>query len=130
MDEEKRKKEEIMSLLSSESKQREVSEEKQTSLPNEHPNDLTIAYQRTQIEKLREEVESLKQDREQRKIFGYIIFGFMCVYMAAALVLVFLSGFHSVELSDGVLITLLTTTLANVIGIFNFVAKYLFHAKG
>ena len=42
---------------------------------------------------------------------------------------VFLDGYGIIFLSDKVLITLLTTSLANVIGIFNFVAKYLFHPK-
>lgn len=53
----------------------------------------------------------------------------MCVYMAAALAIVFLCGLGVLHLKESVLITLLTTTLANVIGVFNLVAKYLFHNK-
>lgn len=121
--------EDIINLLSDENKIKEEAEEELINLPDKSPNDLTIAYQRIKIGKLQEEVESLRQDRKQRKIFGYIIFGFMCVYMAASLTLVFFNGFGIVELSDGVLVALLTTSLANVIGIFNFVAKYLFHTK-
>ena len=92
-------------------------------------SELTIDYLRAQIDRQREEIEGLKQDREQRKIFSYVIFGFMCLYMLASLVIVYLSGRRTILLSDSVLITLLTTSLANVIGIFNFVAKYLFHPK-
>ena len=121
--------EDLINLLSDENKSKEEAEDEQINLPDESPNDLTIAYQRIKIGKLQEEVESLRQDRKQRKIFGYIIFGFMCVYMTASLTLVFFSGFKLVELSDTVIVTLLTTALANVIGIFNFVAKYLFHTK-
>jgi hypothetical protein len=49
--------------------------------------------------------------------------------MTIAMVIVFLSGLGVMSLSDNVLITLLTTTLADVIGVFIFVAKYLFHSK-
>lgn len=48
---------------------------------------------------------------------------------AAALAIVFLCGLGVLHLKESVLITLLTTTLANVIGVFNLVAKYLFHNK-
>lgn len=51
----------------------------------------------------------------------------MCMYMAISLVIVFLCGCGVMKLDVSVLITLLTTTLANVIGVFTFVAKYLFH---
>lgn len=82
-----------------------------------------------ELARLQEELVGLKQDREQRKIFSYCLFGFMCLYMATALVIVILSGYFTILLSDTVLITLLTTTLADVIGVFAFVAKYLFHFK-
>lgn len=76
-----------------------------------------------------EAIKDLQQDREQRKVLSYALFGFMCFYMLVALVIVFCCGFNWMRLSDMVLITLLTTTLADVIGIFGFVAKYLYHNK-
>lgn len=82
-----------------------------------------------EIARLQEELVGLKQDREQRKIFSYSLFGFMCLYMAASLAITILSGCFALHLSDTVLITLLTTTLADVIGVFAFVAKYLFHFR-
>lgn len=121
--------EELLQLLAGEEKAKEESEEALTALPKQTPKDLVIDYQRTSLERLKEEIEGIKQDRKQRKIFGYVIFAFMCVYMLAVLVLVYLSGFDVVRLSDGVVVTLVTTSLANVIGIFNFVVKYLFHTK-
>lgn len=123
------KPDELMRLLSDEGKAKEESEEILTNLPQHSAPDLTIEYLRTQIAKQNEEIEGLRQDRKQRKIFGYCIFGFMCLYMGATITVVFMCGFGLVELSDKVLITLLGTALANVIGIFNFVAKYLFHSK-
>lgn len=91
------------------------------------PAELVAELQRKKIDRLSEEIEDVKQDRSQRKIFSYCIFGFMCTYMAASLVIVFFCGFGLMALNESVLIALLTTTLANVIGVFNFVAKYLFH---
>lgn len=120
---------ELMRIFSEEDKSNEVSEESHVSLSGQAPNELTIGYLHGQIDKQNEEIEGLKQDRQQRKIFGYVIFVFMCTYMSAVLAIVYLSGFEIVRLSDSVIITLVTTSLANVIGIFNFVAKYLFHTK-
>lgn len=88
-----------------------------------------LAIQEKKIQKLDEEIKDLQQDREQRKYLSYALFGFMCVYMLIALVIVFCCGFGWMFLSDKVLITLMTTTLADVIGIFGFVAKYLYHNK-
>lgn len=88
---------------------------------------LDRAMRQKGIEKIDQEIEDRKQDRDQRKKFSKYIFIFMCFYMFISLVIVFFCGFSLMTLSDAVLITLLTTTLANVIGVFNFVAKYLFH---
>lgn len=118
---------ELIHILSNESKVKEESEEQNITLPeNTGQSDLTIEYLRTQIDRLKEDNAGIKQDRGQRKIFGYIIFGFMCLYMVAVLVLVYMTSLMAAHLSDTVLITLLTTSLASVIGVFNFVAKYLF----
>lgn len=96
---------------------------------NRETTKLILDSHRKDVEKKAEEIESLKQDRSQRKIFSYCIFGFMCLYMAASIVVVFLCGACAMKLDNSILITLLTTTLANVIGVFNFVVKYLFHNK-
>ena len=91
--------------------------------------EIAVDFQRKKIERLNEEIADLKQDRAQRKIFSYCIFGFMCLYTVASLVVVFMCGCEVMKLDNSILITLLTTTLANIIGVFNFVAKYLFHSK-
>lgn len=78
---------------------------------------------------LLEEYYSKKQDREQRKQFSFWIFLFVCVYMVLALIILILSGCEVLEFSNGVIVALLTTTTANVIGLFAVVAKYLFHPK-
>lgn len=83
-------------------------------------------HEEIERENKREDLEGKKQDRHQRKLFAGAIFTFMCLYMAAALTITFLCGLSIMILSDSVLIALLTTTLADVIGVFSFVAKYLF----
>lgn len=75
-----------------------------------------------------EEYKGKKQDREQRKDFAERIFQFLMVYMLFSGFVLVLSGIaiNNFHLNDEVLITLLGTTTANVIGIFVIVAKYLF----
>lgn len=76
-----------------------------------------------------EKIKDLQQDREQRKYLSYALFFFMCFYMIAALAFVAFCGFDVMQLGDSVLCVMLTTTLADVIGVFSFVAKYLYHSK-
>ena len=76
-----------------------------------------------------EKIKDLQQDREQRKVLSYALFGFMCFYMLIGILIVACCGLGWMVLSDKVIITLLTSTLADVIGIFSFVAKYLYHNK-
>ena len=120
---------EQLRILSNESKSKDETDEKRTSLPQETIPLLASERLRAEIDKLNEDIENLKQDREQRKVFSLRIFSFICLYMFAAMTIVFLCGFGLMRLSDAVIITLLTTTLAAVIGIFNFVVKYLFWHK-
>lgn len=117
-----------LSALSFESKQEEETEESGATFKDK-AEEIALAQQRVDIDRLKEELESLKQDRQQRKVLSIALFIFMCVYMAVALLIVFLCGLFVMYLSDTVLVTLLTTTLADVIGIFSFVTKYLYHNK-
>lgn len=78
-----------------------------------------------------EELFDRQQNRAQRKEYADNIFAFLCVYMLfVGLIIMGVGCNHcGFELSDTVLITLITTTTANVIGIFVFVVKYLFNPK-
>ena len=72
--------------------------------------------------------ESDTQDRDQRKDFAERVYYFAFVYMIFVFLVLFISGstvshFH---LNDNVLITLLGTTTANVIGVLVIVVAYLF----
>lgn len=78
-----------------------------------------------------EEVYNSRQNRQQRKEYADNIFTFLCAYMLFVFLIIFGCGSYHTHfgLSDDVLITLITTTTANVIGIFVFVVKYLFNPK-
>lgn len=89
--------------------------------------DVQLQFLKAKIDRLNSELKDLEQDRKERKRFSYLIFGFMCFYVIAVVVIVILSGCDVLKLSDTILVTLLTTALADVIGVFTFVAKYLFH---
>ncbi|MCD7721480.1 MAG: hypothetical protein LUI09_04550 [Prevotellaceae bacterium] len=84
-------------------------------------------YQLLEYKNKNEDYENRKQNRKQRKNFAVVIFGMMCLYLAAVLVLVYMCGLSAAALSDPVLVTLLGTTTANIIGLFAIVTRYLFH---
>lgn len=76
-----------------------------------------------------------KQDREERKRYAKFTFIFLSTFTFVVMFLLFLSGingslcffdFSKFHLSNTVLITLISTSLASIVGIFVFVMKYLF----
>lgn len=72
-----------------------------------------------------EEVNDRKQNRSERKRYARGVFILICVYLGVTLALVGTSMFT--RLSDPVLITLLSTTTATVVGLFVVVVKFLFN---
>lgn len=78
-----------------------------------------------------EELAGKEQDRKQRKKLAWVAFGFLVAYMLCVFHILFFVGDEGrkFSLDNSVLITLLTTTTANIIGIFAFVMKYLFNPK-
>lgn len=86
-----------------------------------------LEFLKAKVERLKSEIKDIEQDRKERKRFSYLIFGFMVLYVSATITIVFLCGRGALTLTDTILVTLLTTALADVIGVFTFVAKYLFH---
>lgn len=98
--------------------------------PTAIPSEMTFASKEdVELAMMAEELEGRKQDRKQRGTFSICIFIFVAIYMMVALVILALTGADVFELSDTVLVALLTTTTADVIGIFILVAKYLFHTN-
>lgn len=90
-------------------------------------DDIDRGIKLLELEYKKEELESRRQDRKQRGKFSIAIFSFMGIYMLIVVIILMRVGNSSIYLSDKVIISLLTTTTAEIIGIFTIVAKYLFH---
>ena len=71
------------------------------------------------------------QNMGLRKSYAKLIFGVMCFWLAAVLSVVIFDGFHydGFALQPTVVITLLSTTTANMLGIWAIIFKYLFKDK-
>ena len=92
---------------------------------------LKISTDDIELQFKKEELESYRQDRGERKRFADNIFRLLICFLLITLGIVIASGIDALRfgLSDTILITLLTTTSADIIGIFIFVVKYLFKAN-
>lgn len=76
-----------------------------------------------------ERLKSKIQDREERKKFATRIFWVIIAYIAIVFVVLFFCGYSCMHFSDAVLITLLSTTTANVLSLLAIVFNYLFPKK-
>lgn len=78
-----------------------------------------------------EELANRQQDRLQRKQYALYSLWFLVAYMAIVFFIILAEGFcwWDFYLEYGIMIALITTMTANVIGIFAFVMKYLFSKK-
>lgn len=97
---------------------------------------ISVSDHLTQAETFDYDSEQLKgiiQDRRERKRYADRIFYLIMVWLIAIFVFLILQGFAQdagyAPLSDAVLITLLGTTTATVLGLFALVTKYLFSEK-
>jgi hypothetical protein len=89
--------------------------------------------ERLELEQLRELVRELRQNTEQRREYATRLFAVMVGWLAVVGYVVLAQGFGvgfyragRFHLSDSVVIALITTTTAAVIGAFLTVANYLF----
>lgn len=82
-------------------------------------------------EHLRAELKAFKDNTEQRKRYGFLIFGFVTVWMVLVLAVVILDGWirGPVDIDIQVLLALITSTTVNVLGILMIVAKFFFPEK-
>jgi hypothetical protein len=70
-----------------------------------------------------------EQDKEERKTYANLSFTLVSMWLTMVLVIFIAIGQKRLEYSDTVIVTLLTTTTINVIGIYIIVANYLFPSK-
>lgn len=73
------------------------------------------------------QLKRLLDDNKARKTFSQWLFAITVLWMFLVLMIVIQCGRRAIILSDGVLITLITTTTANVFGFFYVVVNYLFN---
>jgi hypothetical protein len=74
-------------------------------------------------------LDGIKLDIQQRKEYANKIYRLIVWWLVAILVILILSGFGkciNFDISDRVLITLISGTTINVLGIFAIVANYIF----
>ena len=97
---------------------------------------------RAELEKLRLENQGLRDDNAARKKYADRIFVFIAIWLFLVLLIVIVQGFSGQEgsassfedrslfdLDSKVILMLLGTTTANVVGLFIVVARYLFPEK-
>lgn len=110
-----------------------ISEEVSASLSEQ--DEFVISISQESIRQLKlanqhkeEIIRNLQQDRKERKRYANKIFALVALYLVCVGFILSASGLGSAHfsLSDSVLLTLLGTTTANVLGTFFFVANYLF----
>ncbi|MES9903676.1 MAG: hypothetical protein ABW168_13505, partial [Sedimenticola sp.] len=81
-----------------------------------------------QVEALKQELKEAQDTRELRLGYAGRIFWLVCAWLVCVAIAVFMSGFSlwNFNLSDKVLITFITSTTINVVGLFVVVAKWMF----
>ena len=79
-----------------------------------------------EIRALDEQTEADLQVREQRPLWAKRVFGTSLGWLTAVLLLVAAQGLGLLHLADSVLIALITTTTANILGTFVIVLKFIF----
>ena len=89
--------------------------------------------QNNELRKLGEELKDLKQDRDERKSYASKLYWLVLSWLMIILLITIFQGLQLspivFKLSDVVLITLITTTTANVAAFFLVVVRYLFRPK-
>lgn len=76
-----------------------------------------------------QEISDRIQDREERKKYAYRTFIFLSSFTAVVLIITIAAGFSEklgFKLDNTVLISLITSSLASIVGIFILVMRYLF----
>ncbi|WP_031530626.1 hypothetical protein [Dyadobacter crusticola] len=79
-------------------------------------------------EKNKAELESFRQDTQERKKYAKLIFWMVALWLAGIFGIILMVGFESMhfKLTNEVTIALITTTTINVAAFFLAVTKYLF----
>jgi hypothetical protein len=88
-----------------------------------------LEKQALELQLLKAQIRKFEDDNEGRREFSRSIFAVTVVWMFLVLMIIIQCANGKWHLSDSVLIALITTTTANVIGMFIIVANYLFNRE-
>jgi anaerobic C4-dicarboxylate transporter len=90
-------------------------------------------YQRkareTSLQKKEHELEVERVMLKQRKRYAILLFGLSAVWLIFIGAFLVFAGIEKLKVADSVLIALVSTTTANVLGLFYIVARWLFPNK-
>ena len=91
--------------------------------------------QNNELRRLNEDLKNLRQDRDERKSYASKLYWLVLTWLTLILLIIILQGLTlpnispSFHLDNTILITLITTTTANIAAFFLVVVRYLFRPK-
>src|SRR5205085_2446664 len=88
-----------------------------------------LERQALELQLLKAQIRKFEDDNQSRKEFSRSIFTLTVIWIFLVLMIIIQCAGGKWHLDDSVLIALITTTTANVIGIFIIVANYLFNKE-
>lgn len=80
-----------------------------------------------ELNTIKEYNRTLSQNNDERKKYAHKIFTLTMIWSALIFVILFLTGWKIIQLSDTAIITLITSTTVNFFGFFYLVTRYLFN---
>jgi hypothetical protein len=80
-----------------------------------------------ELNTIKEYNRTLSQNNDERKKYAHKIFTLTMIWSAFIFVILFLTGWKIIQLSDTTIITLITSTTVNFFGFFYLVTRYLFN---
>lgn len=87
------------------------------------------AIQQAELESRKIKNEEHRDDIDNRRKLSKWIISIFVGYIVVVLGIVFACGWGWLTLSDSVMITLLSTTTANIVGLMTIILRYLFPCK-
>lgn len=113
--------------MSTRETQRPQRPEKVVETPAVRPEVVSLDRQADRLGRAEDlQLESFERDIDLRTMFGTVLLGIAILVNLATITLVTLTGLGTTRLSDRVLITLISSTVAELAGLVLVVAKYLF----
>ncbi len=95
-------------------------------MSNEPDKETEIGLNIYDEEEKRIRLKGIQQDIDERKKYAKYVFLYLFLWSTALFVFIYLNGFDIINVSDKIIITLLTSTTIKVLGLAYLVINYLF----